>query len=377
MAQFNTTAIKSDGRLKIDMSEDIALLVPSAAPFTAITKRIKSGTANSYKVEWLERETEARADLVNGAKLATDTVITVDNGAYFRPGFLVKIPRTGEVMLVSSVSNNDITVKRAFGTTAAAAIDDNDAIIILANASAEGSGAPLDGGSAITQQYNLTQIVKTPFSCTNTANAVKIYGSNKLITQEQKDAGVSHRLDLERSFLFGERKEDLTGTNPLRTAGGVLSFLKDNIYNVADGSLSEIEFNNWLEGVFVYGSQKKTLFASPRLVSVISSWAGAKLQTVSNASAKYGINVVEYISPHGTLNIVKHPLLVGNYSGMGICLDMADVEYKSLEGRDTNLQTNIQSNDSDIRRDMYLTEATIVVKMSKHHGVITGVVNPA
>lgn len=373
--RYDTTAIKTDQRLKIDMANDIALLVPNAAPFLALTKQIAKETAKSYRFEWLERELEARTDKTTGT--VADGIITtipVTNGTYFRPNMLVKVPRTGEVMLVKSISENNLTVTRGFGETAGAALNSGEELLIIGNVNEEMAGAPGDAGGSPTAEYNYTQIFRTPFAVTNTANACEVYGTGKLITQEQKDKGILHRIDMERAFLFGERKEDLTGDHPKRETRGLLKFLSQNNLDVSsDGILTEVMFNNWLENIFAYGSQKKTLLASPRLISVISQWGNEKLQTVPAANAKYGLHVTQFISPHGELMIVKEPLFVGSYSGYGCVLDMADIKYKPLTGRDTSLKTNIQANDVDGRRDEYLTEAGLKVVLPKHHGLIKGV----
>jgi hypothetical protein len=83
--------------------------------------------------------------------------------------------------------------------------------------------------------------------------------------------------------------------------------------------------------------------------------------------------VSKYVSPHGILNIVKHPLFEGYYNGMGMILDLDNVKYRPLKGRDTKLETNIQPNDADYYKDQYLTEAGIMVKLPKTHAVIKGV----
>lgn len=369
--KYDTSAIKGDKRLKIDMANDIALLTPSAAPFLALTKRISKEKANSYRYEWLERELEARLDKAAGSVTNVATTVPVENGSYFRIGMVVKVPKTEEVLMVTGVAGNNLTVTRSYGETAAAAISTGDELLIIGNANEEGAKAPDDAGGNPTSEYNFTQIFRTPFSVTNTANAVQVYGSGKLLTQEQKEKGVLHRIDMERAFLFGERTEDNSGSSPKRTTRGLLKFITENVLDVsADGILTEDMFNNHLEGVFAYGSQKKTLLASPRLISVISSWGREKLQTVSEASAKYGIHVVRYISPHGELNIVKEPLFNGPYAGHGVILDMGDIKYKPL--RDTKLKTNIQDNDADGRRDEYLTEAGLKLILPKHHGMIVG-----
>jgi hypothetical protein len=372
---YDTSAIKSDSRLVIDMANEIALLNPNEAPFVALSKRLTKKKADNAEYNWLERELEARWDAVNNAAgyVAGDTSIVVDNGAYFRVGMTVKVPRTGEVLLVTAINVNTLTIVRGFGETSAAALVDNDPLLIIGNVNEEGSSAPADAGGSPVKVFNYAQIFRTPFSVTNTANASKVYGSDKLLTQEQKMNGIAHRVDMERAFLFGERKEDLTGAHPKRSTRGLLKFLSSNVVD-AGGALTETEFNNWLEGVFANGSDKKVLLAAPRVISTIDSWGAGKLQLVPEAKATYGLHVTRYISSHGELLIVKQPLFEGAvYGGYAAAIDMANVGYRYLNGRDTSLKTNIQANDVDGRRDEYLTEAGLEVKLPKTHGLLTGV----
>lgn len=378
MPKYDSSAIKTDGRLKIDMAQDIAYLAPSETPFTALIKNIKKEKCMSPKFEWLERDQEARWDAINliAGYVAGATSIVVDNGAYFRAGMLVKVPRTGEVLLVTAIATNTLTIVRGFGETSAAALVDNDPLLIIGNTNEEFASAPGDAGGSPTSVFNYTQIFRTPFAVSNTANASATYGG-KLITQEQKVHGVDHMRDMERALLFGERKEDLTGSAPKRATRGLLKFLNENVKSSA-GQLSELAFNTWLQDVFAYGESTKTLFASPLLVSVISTWATGKLQTVPEAKAKYGIEVVKYISAHGQLNIIKQPNFEGAiYGGYGAIVDLSKITYKNLEGRDTSLKTNIQSNDADGRRDEYLSEVGLKVENPKAHGVIIGVTGAA
>lgn len=370
------TANILQAKMKIDMSEKIALLQPSAAPLTVFMKRAmgKSEPATNPKFSWMEDDLGARWDAVNMAAGAAVgiTTITVDNGAYFSAGDQVKVPRTGEVILVTAVAVNDLTVVRGFGTTAAAALVDNDPIVIVGNVNEEGSGTRVIKSTLEQEVFNYTQIFKTPFGVTNTQNASNMYGGKDLSYQQMKK-GIEHKVDMERAFLLGEKKVDTSGPNPKRATGGLMSFLNANVYD-AGGALTKSEFDQSVaEVVFKYGSSEKLLLASARLLSVISGWADARTQ-VEIGENTFGLNITKYVTPFGILNLVHHPLLEGAvYGGYGIVLDVDNIKYRPLQGRDTSLETNIQNNDEDSRKDQYLTEAGIEVRLPKTHAVITGV----
>lgn len=362
-------------KVKIDMSEKIALLQPSAAPLITFLKRAKGNSvaASNPKFSWLEDDLAARWDTVNQANEASvGTSVTVSNGDYFSVGDIVKVPRTGEVMLVTAIATNALTVTRGYGVTTAALLNNGDDVVIIGNVNEEGSGTRDIKTTSEIEVFNYTQIFKTPFGVTNTQNATAMYGGNDLAYQ-QKKKGIEHSVDMARAFYFGEKKLDTSGSKPKRSTGGLLSFLSANNYD-AGGALTQSEFdNNISEVVFKHGSKEKLLLASPRLLSVINGWALGKLE-VRQGEKTFGLAVTRYVTPHGTFQIVSEPLFEGTvYGGYGVVIDPENVKYRALKGRDTKLETNIQNNDEDQRKDQYLTEAGLEVRLPKTHAVITGV----
>ncbi|QJC52903.1 DUF5309 domain-containing protein [Paenibacillus albicereus] len=366
-------------KVVVDMSDTIGLLQPNAEPFMSFLKIAKRNTetANSPKFEWLEDDLLPRWDAINlvAGYTASDTSMVVDNGAYFSPNDIIKVPRTGEVMLVKTVNSgtNTITVGRGYGLTAAAAIVNDDPLVIIGNANQEGSGTRELKSTQEVPRFNYTQIFKTPFGVTGTENATKMYGGKDLAYQQAK-GGAQHKIDIARSYMFGEKKLDTSGAKPLRTTGGLLSFLTKNNYD-AGGQLTATEFdNNISETVFKYGSKEKILLCSARLLTVLNSWAMNKLE-VDQQAKEFGLDIKKYITPFGTYNLMnyQHILEGAVYGGYGVIIDPANVKHRPLAGRDTKLETNIQANDLDARVDQYITEAGLEVRNPETHAVLTGV----
>ncbi|MNR93459.1 hypothetical protein D3C72_245160 [compost metagenome] len=361
----------------IDMAETIALLEPNESPFMSFMKIAKRNVRTVFnpKYEWSEDNLGARWDAINNASgyLAAATSLVVDNGTYFAPGYVVKVPRTGEVFIVTAVSTNTLTVVRGYGVTTAADLVDNDPLLIIGNANNEGAKAPEIRSTLEVPVYNYTQIFRTVVGATRTNEKSKHYGGNDLAYQRRKK-GVEHKIDMSRSFILGERKLDTTGAKPRRTTGGLLSYLTKNNYD-AGGQLTQSEFdNNISEVIFKFGSKEKLMLCSARLISVINGWALGKLM-INQEAKKYGLNIMQYVTPHGTLNLLNESKILEGavYGGYGIIIDPANVGYCPLNGSDTKLRTNIQDNDEDGTRDEYLTEAGLEVKLPDTHGVLTGV----
>ncbi len=371
----DTANINQDRRV-VDMSKKIALLEPSKAPLVTLTKRLGAKPTVNPIFHWLEDELQPKWSKFDGAEADTnETALQVDDITYFREGFVIKVPRTGEVMRVTDVNTNTdtLTVVRGYGTSDAAAIENEDPVVIIGNAEQEG-GLASDAMSVVTSTvFNYTQIFKTSVQLSKTQEASELYGGSDRAYQRMKK-GIEHAIDIERAAWFGVKNEDTSGSSPVRATGGLLSFIDDDTVKYdASGSLTEDDFEKeFLEDLFRYGSSKKTLFASSRLISIINSWGRQKLEMVTGEET-FGLKIYRYLSAHGELNIVKHHLFEGAiYGKMGVALDLesGDVKWRPLTGRDTKLNTNIQPNDADYYLDEYITEGGFQIKLPKVHGIL-------
>ena len=146
-------------RFKPETADMIFNYGPNVNPLTIWSRAQskKSLINQSFKV--LEDEPLPRTTRVNNGAgyTAGNTAITVDNGSYFRPQEQVKVPRTGEVMLVKSIAGNVITVVRAYGTTAAAALVDNDQLVLMGLSQSERSVVPAAKTTKVAARTNYAE----------------------------------------------------------------------------------------------------------------------------------------------------------------------------------------------------------------------------
>jgi hypothetical protein len=165
---------------------------------------------------------------------------------------------------------------------------------------------------------------------------------------------------IERSFWFGEKKYDVTGTqlNARRSTGGVLEFIEGGNSYVQNqgGVLTAPDFNTFLREGFTYGNDQKFFFCGGMVLQAINEFARGQMVT-KPLDRSYGININEYTTSFGKINIVHNPLFIGKFSGYGFLLDMDCFKYRFMNNRDTKLYTNIQANDIDAQIDEYRTEA--------------------
>lgn len=374
---YRTTKNVLADRRVLDFSKTIAMLNPNRTPFIVLTQKIAKQKTVNPEFYWIQDEYMPKFDRINCAAgyAAGILSVVVDNVGYFPINCCVKVTRTGEVFRVTArtIATSTLTIARSVGTTAAAALVDNDELIIMASAYAEGATSGIPAGTKAVKDYNYLQIMRTPFSATRTNEQSEMYGGPDRATQRKK-MGVEHEELIENLFFFGERYEDNTGAEPLRYTGGVYEYLNSNITNVAGGILTEPVWEQWLrDNLFLNGSDNKIVVCSPIILSVLSMWGAAKV-TKKETDKSLGIAISEYISPHGKVNLVSSKTLKGDvYGGDAVGLDFDDdcVKFRFLQ--DTILKTNIQAADADGWKDEYLTECGLQFKQKARHAILSGV----
>lgn len=354
-------------RRDIDVSDEIMRLIPEENPWLVMTMQSRELPTLTAEYNWFDGEPWAYWTTVNGAHndTVTSIVLTTGGGVCFAAKDVAKVPSTGEVMYVTAVSTDTLTVVRGYGETAAASIADGAAIVCLGNAMEERSSAPAEKVGQPTKDYNYCEITRTPFGDSATVEAERQVTTEQERSRLTKDKLLDHRLARERQYLFGERKED--AANKRRMTRGLEKAITTNVYD-AGGALTQTNFDTQVcEKVFKYGTRQKVLIASPRMVSIINGWANARLQ-MSQGAKEYGLELSEYVSPHGRLLIAPSKALEQYYAYHSFIVDMKYIAIRSL--RKTKLRRNIQAADVDGFLDEYVDEAGLQVRLQKTHMTI-------
>lgn len=391
----STVGIEQNSRV-IDMSDTIHLLDPNEAPLTAITMKLNKVTAINPKFEWLEDDYLPTTLTLNEALDTTETGIDVSSGHGVRSrcGDLLLVLETSEVVLVISIATDTLTVTRAIGGDLqnGSAAANGGILLIIGNANSENSRmrssavitTPDFLGQKTTQKtalYGYTQIWRWEWSVSGTLQAQELYGGSDLEYQTRK-AGKEHRIQLERSFLFGKKGTLAVGgsadTSTTRFTEGIINRITTNVTTSAILTTDAVE--TFMRTLFRYGPARKMLFASRQFMSFLSLIAsvGDRIKTVPTDDS-FPLALVRWVSPHGEIYLATHNLLEGdggtthNYQGWALGLDMDSIFYRPLRGRDTKIKTNIQANDQDGRIDGYLTEAGCHLVQEQNHAIFKGV----
>lgn len=358
VATAGDVAVASERR-KIERRDRIYLLEPNRNPLILLLRRLKKESCMNPKFEYLLDEATPITDRVNnGAGYTAGAVsVVVDNGAYFFVNCFVLVQRTGEIMHVTAISTNTLTVTREWGGTGDEALVDNDSLTILGGGAAEGAAPENPRSVVAANAFNYTQIFRDGFAATKTLEASSLYGGDYLAYQARA-RGIEHAKYMELAFWFGERIEFTTSVNAARrTTGGVEEWISTNSKDFG-GALTEEEMEDAAETAFRYGERKvRFLFCGRKAASNITLLGIGKVRHVAS-DKMIGMQASQYQTTHGLWNIIPHDLFEGDTNSLlGFSVDMNELSYRFLRTRDTKLNTNIQARGIDGQENEWITEA--------------------
>ena len=392
-AARTTATSLAEGRLIVDAVDKIFLLEPNKHPLVTLLTNVgkvwdgkawngagimKAVTGNP-EFKWFEDVYGGRYARANNVYSSTTVDVSGSGSspAYiFTVGDVVRNARTGENMLVTAIADADtLTVTRGFGASPQVNGAVGDGLFIVGNVNEENAGARNVNATRSTPQTNFTQIFKTSIAVSNTEKTANLYGGRDLPYQRAKK-GTEHALDIERAFWFGQKKLDVTGLqgHPRRATGGVDEFISTGNSYVQNqgGPLTAPDMNTFLREAFTYGNSTKMLFAGGVVLQAINEIARGQILT-KTGDTTYGVRISEWQTPFGIVNIVHNPLFVEELASRAYLLDMESFRYRHMEGRDTQLQTNIQAPDVDGEVDQYISEVGLERKQAPRHALLKGV----
>ena len=138
-----------------------------------------------------------------------------------------------------------------------------------------------------------------------------------------------------------------------------------------------------MEDVFLHtaSGDTRTLFASASVVTAFDQLGVDKLQLVPSDKT-YGLAVRQYMTSHGTFNIVKNRLLEDGAGGTGtgdwaMIVDPKMLKLRPFSNGATRLLLDRQGPGVDGWVDEYLTECGLQLTNPEVHGVLKNIGVPA
>ena len=362
--------------------ELFTLLEPNgSAPLQALLSMTSSESVDDPKYNHFRDEVPDRVLKINngGGYNNSATSLTVDSDGdikFVTAGTTLVNLNTGEVMRASAdCSGTTLTVERNVGGTSST-ITDNDDIAIIGHAAVEGSTSPTALAYDPTTDFNYTQIFKTPVQISGTLQNTYLRTGSKEQENVMK-ALKMHMADIERSFFWGRRHIANGSTNQPTSYTGGLTTMITSVTDAASGfatanTITENEFDQLLvETIFAWGGKEKIAFIGARCASNFMKIAKNRWQP-TQVEGSYGVNMSRYSTFAGDLLVYLHPMFrqIPGMDDAMIILDLPFLKYKYMQNRDTTLQRNIQPNDADYVKHMYLSECGLEMTQAKVHHYI-------
>lgn len=363
-----------------DFRETILWRQPNGqSPLTALLGKMGSERAKDPEYTWWDEALDMVRVQSTVAKINTDTTLTLAAGGdNLVPGDLLMVEKAdqavydNEIVEVTASTAVSATITRGAAGTTAAAIPANAYLTKIGNVFAEGTGAPIATTRNPSKQSNFTQIFKTTYELTNTAKGIDNLRTGDPLKNDKKRKMFDHSTSLELAFMFG-RKSETAGPNgkPKRTTAGLRSFITSNVTVFGAGGANPVlsidTFNAAILPVFNWNTgagDERLVFAGNKALSKLNALAqaapGSQI-THSETIKVYGMQLQRWIMPQGAIYVKTHPLLNNHpiYSSSMFVIDPSQIKYRYL--RDTNFKDNVQANDSDTQKGMWLTEAGLEV----------------
>jgi len=278
---------------------------------------------------------------------------------------------------------------------------------VIGSSWAEGTGAPEGFRDEFYSEEGYCQIFKTAVPLfSGTALATRYRGDSNEYMRVYKEKLMEHKMDIENALLFGYgQSADAPGatTASERKTWGILPYTEINgkIKNFTYASSGYDDFVDAMSDIFDAESAaggSKLVLASRSIMNWLNKLGGSSflgntmasgvgttaagvptsamygVEVSKDASMFQGVQITKVSTLYGDLNFVMEPLLRGPWANHAIVVDLKNVAYRPLVGngvnRDTHILTNIQTAETDGRKDQILTEAGLEISLSETHAIL-------
>jgi hypothetical protein len=373
--------------------------------------------------------TSADSDAGDNLTLTAGTVyiMYVASSEQFRVGHIFRVPllytsSTGTKILRGRVTENPETTdgtnfyKIKFTPLETITAIDNGTtnenvgaeVLIIGSAYAQGAAGSSEAAWNLPIELsNYCQIFRTEFSLTGTAMKTSArFDDTGVYADKAKEASIYHMIELEKAFLYGTKTKtvDATSNLPTYTSGGILWHLEQwekaastyrgagssaitadtdddkRIIENTSGVMTVKLFNDLLERAFRVTNNRaneKLALCGGGFLNVINQMymASGCLDVKLPMTDTFGMNVVGHQTPFGTVYYKTHPLFTQNPALRSCCLilDVQNLKYKYVAGRDTELLSDRQPNNADYVTDEWLTECGLELRFPESHMFIKNV----
>ncbi len=376
---FTGKATYSAGTTLPELAEDVSDLVGIISPTeTFLLDAIGDSLheAKSTYHEWLEDSLVPNKDTISDSSISDpdgETSFDVANGDRFRVGDQIQIAGSEELMLVTGVSSNTITVVRGYAGTTPENIANGQVIHILGNAALEGDDKPAARFTNRVRCGNYTQIFTAGVEVSGTNIAASHLG-----IADEMDYQKGERLrelirDLENTVINGGQPSANPQGGPAvrRSMKGIIQNVATHIYRPGDSGfpsgdgLDEAKINYVLRQIWENSSGNVDLI-------VVGGFQKRKINAFLSASRSFGAAdtaytdmVSIYESDFGVCKIITSRWIPQDAV---LLLDSSRINVLPLAGRSFHFKPLASSGDYECGQ--LIGEYTLELRNEAAHGLI-------
>jgi len=394
--------------------EAILRLYPNGmAPLTAMMSKMKSESTDDPKYHWWTKGLPTQAADITGVYNDSGLAVAYVSGGVsgnflylkmaesslgdFREGHQVTMRDSSDLTadvvgkVVDRVGNGassylKVKLLEDDDNSTSHDLSDADRVLVSGNINSEGSAMPDAISYDPTEWYNYTQIFRTPLEITGTAIETKLRTNPQAYQELKRECLENHSLELEKGFLWGVPSSGIGDNGKIeRTTLGLIPAIRGGYtgHGGSAGTVSDFATSStyagqsWLAGgeswledqleiIFRYGSrQKLMLCGSGTLMAINKLVKNGGQYTFTPATNTYGINIMNWHTPIGSIGLLTHPLFSQESTtrNIGVIYEPENLKYKFIKNRDTQFigESLAKTNSGWTRRDgikeEYLTEA--------------------
>lgn len=369
-----------------ELAEDISDIVGIVSPFeTPLLDHLgdPKRAAQSTIHEWVEDTLLPNTNTINQASFTPNaadvTGITVNNGSRFRVGDQVRPDGSREVMFVTGISTNTLTVVRRYGGTPTSNLANGQRLIILGNAALEGDDRPATMFTNRVRKRNYSQIFTAGVEVSGSMRAARSVGIADEVDYQKQERLRELLRDLENCVINGvaPAATQQGSATVRRTMQGIIPSLTTNVFqpntggipagggaglNLNDAVLSAAMRLTWeqsagkIDTIVVPGMQKR------RINEFIQN---SRLYAPTETKFQSMLSVYE--SDFGVCRVVLSRWMPQDSV---LLLDSSRIAVLPLGGRSFHYKPLAASGDSEV--GMVLGEYTLEFKNENAHALIRG-----
>lgn len=280
----------------LDLSNELAEII--RRDNTSFLSRVGiSGMATETTHSWMEDSLNANSATCAEALDSSETTLDVaaGHGARFRVGTLFTLNVAGftEVMQVTAISTDALTIVRGYGSTTgqAGTAGTSDPIRIISHPAQEGQDAPADESKIRTKVSNYTQIFQKGINISYSMRAVLQAGVADEYTFQVARRLMEVMRELDSTLIAGIKSASAGSDTVYRTMGGIIEFSSQTAGNVTTTSeaLTLTVVNDMCKQIWDDGGYPTFILVGGKQKRAISTFDQSARRSV------YDTNVAGYV----------------------------------------------------------------------------------